>query len=111
MPKYFIRFDVVEEWKGTFDADNLEHAKELVRQLKDDEIGTDELPNFDDRNSGIMLEVYEDSLEELPSSGEDDEDDEDPSVCKCWEDSVYSEPLENCNRCDGTGTVKNRKKS
>jgi hypothetical protein len=66
MPKYFIRFDVVEEWKGTFDADNLEHAKELVRQLKEDEIGTDELPNFDDRNSGIMLEVYEDSLEELP---------------------------------------------
>jgi hypothetical protein len=66
MPKYFIRFDVREDWKGTFDADNLEHAKELVRQLAEDEIGTDELPNFDDRNMGISIEVYEDSLEELP---------------------------------------------
>ena len=66
MPKYFIRFDVREEWKGTFDADNLEHAKELVRQWAEDEIGTDELPNFEDRNSGIFTEVYEDSLEELP---------------------------------------------
>ncbi len=66
MPKYFVRFDVVEEWKGTFDADNLEHAKKLIEQLKNDEISTDELPNLDDRNSGIMVEVYEDSLEELP---------------------------------------------
>ena len=66
MPKYFVRFDVVEEWKGTFDADNLKHAKKLIEQLKNDEISTDELPNLDDRNSGIMVEVYEDSLEELP---------------------------------------------
>lgn len=66
MPKYFIRFDVRESWKGTFDADNLEHAKELVRQLAEDEIGTDELPNFQDRNMGIDIEVYEGSLEELP---------------------------------------------
>lgn len=66
MPKYFIRFDVIEEWKGTFDAANLEEAKELARQWAADEIGTDELPNFDDRNHGITTEVYEDSLEELP---------------------------------------------
>lgn len=66
MPKYFIRFDVHESWKGTFDADNMEHAKELVRQLADDEIGTGELPNFQDRNMGIDIEVFEGSLEELP---------------------------------------------
>ena len=66
MPKYFVKFDVREEWKGTFDADDLEHAKELIRQLNEDEIGTDELPNFEDRNSGIFIEVYEESLEELP---------------------------------------------
>jgi hypothetical protein len=66
MPKYFVRFDVREEWKGTFDADNLEHAKELMRQLNADEIGTDDLENFEDRNSGIFIEVYEESLEELP---------------------------------------------
>jgi hypothetical protein len=66
MPKYFVRFDVVEEWKGTFDADSLDHAKELIKQLADDEISTSDLPNFDDRNSGISVEVYEDSLEELP---------------------------------------------
>jgi len=52
--------------RAHFEAANLEEAQELIRQLKDDEIGTDELPEFDDRNSVIMLEVYEDSLEELP---------------------------------------------
>ena len=66
MPKYFIRFDVRESWKATFDADNLEQAKELIRLLSEDEIGTDELPNFDARNASIDIEVYETSLEELP---------------------------------------------
>jgi len=66
MPKYFVRFDVVESWKGTFDADNLDHAKQLIQQLADDEISTIDLPNLEDRNSGISVEVYEDSLEELP---------------------------------------------
>lgn len=23
--------------------------------------------------------------------------------CNCWMDSVYSEPLETCNKCNGTG--------
>ena len=66
MPKYFIRFDVVEEWKGTFEADSLEQAKELARKWAEDEIGSDELPEFDDRNHGISTDVYLDSLEELP---------------------------------------------
>lgn len=66
MPKYFIRFDVIEEWKGTFDAANLEEAKELARQWAADEIDSGDLENFDDRNHGITTEVYEDSLEELP---------------------------------------------
>jgi hypothetical protein len=66
MPKYFVRFDVREEWKGTFDADNLDHAKQLIQQLANDEIDTSDLPNLEDRNSGIFVEVYEDSLEELP---------------------------------------------
>jgi len=66
MPKYFIRFAVIEEWTGTFDAAILEEANELARQWAEDKIGSDELPNFDDRNHGISTEVYEDSLEELP---------------------------------------------
>lgn len=68
MPKYFVRFDVVEGWKATFEADNLEHAKELLQQVSEDEISIGDLPNFDDRNSGIEVEIYEDSLEELPST-------------------------------------------
>lgn len=67
MPKYIVRFNVVEEWKGSFEADNLEHAKKLVEQINNDEISTDELPEFEEHNKGIYVEMDEGSLEELPN--------------------------------------------
>jgi len=66
MPEYFIRYDVVECWKGTFTADNLEHAQYLLAQVEDDEINIDELPNAKWRNSSINVELYQGDLEELP---------------------------------------------
>lgn len=68
MPKYFVRFDVVESWKGTFEADNLDHAKQLLTSVIEGDENFDDLKNADSRNSGIQVEVYEDSLEELPSA-------------------------------------------
>lgn len=32
-------------------------------------------------------------------------DEQDRLKCLCWEDSIYSEPLENCNTCNGTGII------
>jgi hypothetical protein len=68
MPKYFVRFDVVESWKGTFDADNLAHAKELIKSVIAGDENFDDLENADSRNSGIEVEIYEDSLEQLPDT-------------------------------------------
>lgn len=65
MPKFFVRFNVVEEWQGTFDADNIEEAEKLIQQINDDEISTTDLRNFDDRNRGIFVEMDKGSLEEL----------------------------------------------
>jgi hypothetical protein len=31
--------------------------------------------------------------------------DEERLKCMCWENSVYSEPIETCNSCNGTGTL------
>jgi hypothetical protein len=65
MPKYFVRFDVVESWKGTFDADNLDHAKELLKAVIEGDENFDDLASAESRNSGITVEVYEDSLEQV----------------------------------------------
>ena len=68
MPTYIMRFNVVEEWKGSFDADNLEHAKKLVEQVNNDEISTSDLPEFDEHNKGIYVEILDGTLEELPET-------------------------------------------
>jgi hypothetical protein len=66
MPTFFVRYDVVECWKGTFRADSLEHAQYLLAQVEDDEINIDELPNAYWRNMSINVELYKGDLEQLP---------------------------------------------
>jgi hypothetical protein len=39
--------------KWGFDADNLEHAQELMRQVEEGELDYESLPNFYDKNYGI----------------------------------------------------------
>jgi hypothetical protein len=43
-----------EYWnKWGFDADNLEHAKELIQQVEDGELSSEELPDFYEKNYSI----------------------------------------------------------
>lgn len=46
MPRYVIM--VNQEWvsKWGFNADSLEHAKELIEQVEEGEISAEELPEF-----------------------------------------------------------------
>jgi hypothetical protein len=64
MPTYEFRYEVVESWKATFVAESIEHAKALLQQLADDEIDTDDLPEYSERNKGIESD-YSNSVVEL----------------------------------------------
>lgn len=50
---YVIRFDVVESWKASFEAESPEEAALLFKQLREGEINGDELPEYFEKNNGI----------------------------------------------------------
>ena len=66
MPRFVMM--VNEEYcnKWGFDADNLEHAKELIRQVEEGEIDYESLPNFYDKNYSI--ETTFDEIEEVDNA-------------------------------------------
>lgn len=45
MPKYEFWYEESYTYKGWFEADNLEHANELLDQIRDGELELEELPN------------------------------------------------------------------
>ena len=59
MPKYRFGYYVVEEWSGFFTAESDEAANKLIEQLKNDEITTDELENYEERNHNIESDFSE----------------------------------------------------
>lgn len=54
MPKYEFWYEESYTYKGWFEADNLEHANELLDQIEDGELELEELPN-----SGSKDKSYE----------------------------------------------------
>ena len=64
MAKYMFSHYVTEAWTASFDADSLEHAEELLEQANNGDINLSELPNYQEKNKGLDLEVDLNSLEE-----------------------------------------------
>ena len=52
-PRYVVMVHEEYDNKWGFDADNLEHAQELIRQVEEGELDYESLPNFYDKNYGI----------------------------------------------------------
>ena len=53
MPSFIIRVEEQYHNSWSFDADSLEHAKELMEKVKEGEISVDELPNWYEKNHQI----------------------------------------------------------
>jgi hypothetical protein len=53
MPRFVVMIHEEYDNKWGFDADNLEHAKELLSQVEEGEIDYESLPNFYDKNYSI----------------------------------------------------------
>ena len=46
-----------------FEADSLDHAKELMKQVEDEEINVSDLPQVQERNRGIQMDFSVSILE------------------------------------------------
>lgn len=53
MPRYIVMVHEEYDNRWAFDADNLEHAQELMRQVEEGELDYESLPNFYDKNYEI----------------------------------------------------------
>lgn len=53
MPRFVVMIHEEYDNKWGFDADNLDHAKELIRQVEEGETDYESLPNFYDKNYSI----------------------------------------------------------
>lgn len=61
--QYSFRYDVVEAWQVWFDAENDEEAIALMRKVVEEEINPNELPNYQERNRGIISDFSVANLE------------------------------------------------
>ena len=64
MPKYTVRFEVIEEWKGVFEAKSLEEAEVMLQNVIEESVNFDDLPEAESFNKGIFTVVDKASLEE-----------------------------------------------
>lgn len=63
MEKYSFTYDVVEQWQVWFDAENDQEAISLMRKIVSEDLNPNELPNFEERNRGIISDFSGSSLE------------------------------------------------
>ena len=65
MPRYIVMVHEEYDNKWGFDADNLEHAQELIRQVDEGELSFEEWPNSYEKNYGIDTTIYAEDMEEV----------------------------------------------
>lgn len=70
MKRYTVWMDVTETWKTYFEANDLEHAKQILRQLNSFEIDVTDVPEYFEKNKGIEKQYALDTLEEEGESNE-----------------------------------------
>lgn len=61
---YVFRFDVVESWKASFEAESDQEAARLFQQVIDGDINPNELPDYFEKNSGIDTDYESYGLED-----------------------------------------------
>jgi hypothetical protein len=63
MAIFSFRYDEVSMNQVWFEADNLDHAKELMKQVENEEINVSDLPQAQERNRGIQMDFSVSMLE------------------------------------------------
>ncbi len=64
MATYTVWYSETYTYKAWFDADSLEHAKELLGQAQED-CSLDSLPEFGFKDKNYELDVADETLEEV----------------------------------------------
>jgi hypothetical protein len=64
MKRYSVWMDVTETWKVYFEAQDLEQAKQILRDLETGEVDTEDVPEYFEKNKGIEKHYALDTLEE-----------------------------------------------
>ena len=61
---YTVWMDVTETWKVSFEAKDLDEAKQIVQQLNEDRLDPDVVTEYFENNKGIEKHYALDTLEE-----------------------------------------------
>lgn len=61
---YSFRFDVVESWKASFEAESDQEAARLFQQVIAGDINGNDLPGYTESNSGIETDYESYGLED-----------------------------------------------
>lgn len=56
MSRYEVAFDVVEHWRGWFEAESDEEAARIYNDLLNGDADLTELPGYEERNYGIQTD-------------------------------------------------------
>jgi hypothetical protein len=75
---YVFRFDVVENWKASFEASSDEEAARLFKELVDGDTNSEDLPEYTESNKGIDTE-YSYGLEDAAGNPIALEENEEPN--------------------------------
>lgn len=68
MAIFSFRYDEVAMNQVWFEADDLDHAQKLMKQVEDEEINVSDLPQVQERNRGIQMDFSVSMLEGDTSS-------------------------------------------
>lgn len=61
---YNFRFDVIESWKASFEAESDQEAARLMQQVIDGDINGNDLPGYTESNKGIDTDYESYGLED-----------------------------------------------
>lgn len=61
---YNFRFDVVESWSASFEAESDEEAMRLFKELAAGDTDAEDLPGYQEKNSGIETDYESYGLED-----------------------------------------------
>ena len=64
MKRYTVWMDVTETWKIWFDAENMDEALKIIKDLEHGDIESDDIEGYGDVNKGIESTYALDTLEE-----------------------------------------------
>ena len=64
MARFSVWYDESSTFKAWFEADSIEHARELISQVQECELDIEDLPAFINKDKNYGIEIAVDTIEE-----------------------------------------------